>query len=45
MWPPGTGSGGDRVAGVEVLDGWRLEQEAPGAVNRLDGSQGRVVGG
>lgn len=33
MWPPGSGSGGDGVAGVEVLDGWRLEQDAPGTVN------------
>lgn len=29
------------MAGVEVLDGCRLEQESPGTVNRLDSSQGR----
>lgn len=28
MWPPGPSSGGDG----EVLDRWRLEQEAPGTV-------------
>ena len=47
MWSPGTGGGGDGMAGVSTLGSmglklWmnastvRLEQKTPGPINRID---------